>query len=66
MLHLQKELILIIQDTSLDLDMILHQFPPPFAQTDRPLPTTILMIIPKLPIDITIHLIITLSSIKYN
>ena len=59
MLHLQQELILIIQDTSLDLDMILHQFPPPFAQTDRPLPTTILMIIPKLPIDITIHLIIT-------
>ena len=55
MLHLQQELILIIQDTSLDLDMILHQF----HQTDRPLPTTILMIIPRLPIDITIHLIIT-------
>ena len=59
MLHLQQELILIIQDTSLDLDLILHQFPPPFAQTDRPLPTTILMIISKLPTDITIHLIIT-------
>ena len=59
MLHLQQELFLIIQDTSLDLDKILHQFPPPFAHTDRPLPTTILMIIPKLPIDITIHLIIT-------
>ena len=36
-----------------------HQFPPPFAQTDRPLPTTILMIMPKLPTDVTIHLIIT-------
>ena len=59
MLHLQQELILIIQDTSLDLDLILHQIPPPFAQTDRPLPATILMIIPKLPTDITIHLIIT-------
>ena len=59
MLHLQQELILIIQDTLLNLDLILHQFPPPFAQTDRPLPTTILMIIPKLPTDITIHLIIT-------
>ena len=59
MLHLQQELILIIQDTSLDLDLIPHQFPPPFAQTDRPLPATILMIIPKLPTDITIHLIIT-------
>ena len=59
MLHLQQELILIIQDTSLDLDLILHQSPPPFAQTDRPLPTTILMIIPKLPTDIMIHLIIT-------
>ena len=58
MLHLQQELILIIQDTSLDLDLILHQFPPPSAQTDRPLPTTILMIISKLPTDITIHLII--------
>ena len=59
MLHLQQELILIIQDTSLDLDLILHQFPPPFAQTDRTLPTIILMIIPKLPTDIMIHLIIT-------
>ena len=59
MLHLQQELILIIQDTVLDLDLILHQSPPPFAQTDRPLPTTILMIIPKLQTDIMIHLIIT-------
>ena len=59
MLHLQQELILIIQDTLLDLDLILHQSPPPFAQTDRPLPTTILMIIPKLHTDIMIHLIIT-------
>ena len=39
--------------------MILHQFPPLFAQTDRPLQTTIVMIILKLPINITIHLIIT-------
>ena len=59
MLHLQQELFLILQDTSLDLDMILHQFPPLFAQTDRPLQTTIVMIILKLPINITIHLIIT-------
>ena len=59
MLHLQQELPLILQDTLLDLDMILHQFPPPFAQTDRPLLATILMIILKLPTDITIHLIIT-------
>ena len=59
MLHLQQELLLILQDTLLDLDMILHQFPPPFAQTDRLLPATILMIILKLPTDITIHLIIT-------
>ena len=59
MLHLQQELPLILQDTLLDLDMILHQFPPPFAQTDRPLLVTILMIILKLPTDITIHLIIT-------
>ena len=59
MLHLQQELILILQDTLLDLDMILHQFPPPFAQTDRPLLATILIIILKLPTDITIQLIIT-------
>ena len=59
MLHLQQELLLILQDTLLDLDMILQQFPPPFAQTDRPLQTTIVMIILKLPTDITIHLIIT-------
>ena len=59
MLHLQQELLLILQDTLLDLDMILHQFPPPFAQTDRPLQTTIVMITLKLPINITIHLIIT-------
>ena len=59
MLHLQQELPLILQDTLLDLDMILHQFPPPFAQTDQPLLATILMIIPKLPTDITNHLIIT-------
>ena len=59
MLHLQQELSLILQDTSLDLDMILHQFPSLFAQTDRPLQTTIVMIILKLPINITIHLFIT-------
>ena len=59
MLHLQQELFLILQDTSLDLDMILHQFPPLFAQIDRPLQTTIVTIILKLPINITIHLIIT-------
>ena len=59
MLHLQQELPLILQDTLLDLDMILHQYPPPFAQTDRPLLATILMIILKLPTDITTHLIIT-------
>ena len=59
MLHLQQELPLILQDTLLDLDMILHQFPPPFAQTDQPFLVTILMIILKLPTDITIHLIIT-------
>ena len=39
--------------------MILHKFPPLFAQTDRPLQTTIVMIILKPPINITIHLIIT-------
>ena len=33
--------------------------PPLFAQTDRPLQTTIVMIILKLPINITIHLIKT-------
>ena len=54
MLHLQQE-----QDTLLDLDMILHQFLLLFAQIDRFLQTTIVMIIPKLPINITIHLIIT-------
>ena len=59
MLHLQQELFLFLQDTSLDLDMILHQFPPLFAQLDRPLQTTIVMIILKLPINTTIHLIIT-------
>ena len=59
MLHPQQELPLILQDTLLDLDKILHQFPPLFAQTDRPLLATILMIILKLPTDITIHLIIT-------
>ena len=59
MLHLQQELILIIQDTVLDLDLILHRSPPPFAQTGRSLPTTILMIIPKLQTDIMIHSIIT-------
>ena len=66
MLHLQQELILIIQDTSFDLDLILHQFPPPFAQTDRPLPTTFLMIIPKLLTDITIYLIITFILHQIN
>ena len=54
MLHLQQE-----QDTLLDLDMILHQFLLLFAQTDRFLQTTIVLIILKLPINITIHLIIT-------
>ena len=39
--------------------MILHQFPPLSAQIDRFLQTTIVMIILKLPINITIHLIIT-------
>ena len=59
MLHLQQELFLILQDTLLDLDMILHQFLLLSAQIDRFLQTTIVMIIPKLPINITIHLIIT-------
>ena len=59
MLHLQQELFLVLQDTLLDLDMILHQFPPLSAQIDRFLQTTIVMIILKLPINITIHLIIT-------
>ena len=59
MLHLQQELFLIQQDTLLDLDMILRQFPPLFAQIDRFLQTTIVMIILKLPINIMIHLIIT-------
>ena len=58
MLHLKQELILIIQGTVLDLDLILHRYPPPFAQTDRSLPTTILLIIPKLQTDIMIHLIL--------
>ena len=39
--------------------MILHQFPLLSAQIDRFLQTTIVMIILKLPINITIHLIIT-------
>ena len=39
--------------------MILHQFPPPFAQTDQPFLVAILMIILKILTDITIHLIIT-------
>ena len=59
MLHLQQELFLILQDTLLDLDMILHQFPLLSAQLDRFLQTTISMIILKLPINITIHLITT-------
>ena len=59
MLHLQQELFLILQDTLLDLDMSLHHFPLLSAQIDRFLQTTILMIILKLPINITIHLIIT-------
>ena len=59
MLHLQQELFLILQDTLLDLDMMLHQFPLLSAQIDRFLQTTIVMIILKLPINITIHLIIT-------
>ena len=59
MLHLQQELFLILQDTLLNLDMILHQFPLHSAQIDRFLQTTIVMIILKLPINITIHLIIT-------
>ena len=59
MLHLQQELFLILQDTLLDLDMILYQITLLSAQIDRFLQTTIVMIILKLPIDITIHLIIT-------
>ena len=58
-LHLQQELFLIPQDTLLDLDTILHQYPLLSAQIDRFLQTTILMIILKIPINITIHLIIT-------
>ena len=59
MLHLQQELFLTLQDTLLNLDMILHQFPLLSAQIDRFLQTTILMIILKLPINIMIPLIIT-------
>ena len=59
MLHLQQELFLILQDTLLDLDVILHQFSLLSSQIDRFHQTTNLMIILKLPINITIHLIIT-------
>ena len=59
MLHLQQELLLTLQDTLLNLDMILHQFPVLSAQIDRFLQTTIIMIILKLPINIMIPLIIT-------
>ena len=58
MLHLQQELFLILRDTLLDLDMILHQFLLLSAQIDRFLQTIIVMIILKLPINITILSII--------
>ena len=58
MLHLQQELFMTLQDTLLNLDMILHQFPLLSAQIDRFLQTPILMIILKLPINIMIPLII--------
>ena len=59
MLHLQQELFLIPQDTLLVLDMILHQFLLLSAQIDQFLQSIIVMIIHKLPINITIHSIIT-------
>ena len=59
MLHLQRELFLILQDTPLDLDMILYQFPLFSAQIDQFLQITTVMIILKLRINITILLIIT-------
>ena len=58
MLHLQQELFLMLQDTPPDLDMILHQFALLSAQIDRFLQIIIIMIILKLPINITILLII--------
>ena len=54
MLHLQQELFLILQDTPLDLDMILHQFPLFFAQIDQFLQISTVMKILKLQINITI------------
>ena len=59
MLHLQQELFLILQDTPLDLDMILHQSPLLSAQIDQFLQIIIIMTILKLPINIMILLIIT-------
>ena len=47
MLHLQQELFLTLQDTLLNLDKILHQFPLLSAQVDRVLQTKILLIILK-------------------
>ena len=58
MLHLQQELFLILQDTLLDLDMILHQFLLFFAQIDQFLQISTAMKILKLQINITILLII--------
>ena len=58
MLHLQQELFLILRDSLLDLDMILHQLLLLSAQIDRFLQTIIVMIILKLPINITILSII--------
>ena len=58
-LHLQQGLFLILQDILLDLDTILHQFHLLFAQIDRFIQTIIVVIIHKLPINITICSIIT-------
>ena len=58
-LHLQQELFLILQGIILDLDTILHQFLLLSAQIDRFIETIIVVIIHKLPINITIHSIIT-------
>ena len=57
-LHLQQELFMILQDTLLDLDMILHQFLLLSAQIDHFIRTIFVMIIHKLPNNITIHSII--------
>ena len=58
-LHLQQDLFLILQDTLLDLDMILHQFLLLSVQIDQFIQKIIVMIIHKLPINFTIHSIIT-------